>query len=744
MVIISSCIDMFSVWSTRGCGNVPEDARRLRSCFLVASLLAVVLAAGTASAQEVRDEQPTPVPTPQARPQASAPGGKTAPSGAEPQIRRREDLVVTATRTEQSAGEVPVSVTVVPREALEQSPSRTLDDALRTVVGLNLPLGSSNVIQPSTNHVSMRGLGGDRALVLLDGIPLNDSLSSYVQWNKAPLSAVERVEVARGAAASLFGNYAMGGVVNIFTRPLGGSQVDASASYGSLNTRRTSASVTEAFGPVLAGGLFADFEKTDGYIRTIPQERGAIDIASNSQSLNLMAKLEARGASGQEAHLKGNAFDQDSGQGTPISHNHRRIYDVNGGGTLPLGNSTLAANAFFQEGSYDIDNSQLVPGAGRDREYYSQFSEQPGHDVGGSLQWSKPLTGLFTFFTTGFDLRGVTANTSTLNFNQAGNLTGTRTTNGHQTFAGLFAEANALPDPRLEILASARVDAWWNTGGRDVSSGIGVTTYEDKSTTRLDPRLSLRWALSDVVALRGAVYRAFRAPTLHDLYRASATRTQQVVPNPFLGPETLLGGDVGADLKAGGFTGQVNLFYNQVDGLIARASLATTPILIVQPQNLGTVRAQGIEVMGTVALAKSISLDFGYAYTDSVVTDNPSNPTLVGNQIPGVSRNAGSLSLDWTPPWGLALTFRGRALSPQYGDDANLLVTDKVLVFDLFVSYPLTRAFEVFFSGENLLDRQYVSDVTLGRRLGPPQAFFGGLRLRVPLPRSGASVTRTP
>ena len=706
-----------------------------------AALLFFLLAAGAASAQEAPDASPTPTPTPR----ADAPADKKkAPPAADPQLKRSEDLVVTATRSPLSLDDVPVSVTLVPQEVLERAPSRTLDDALRTVTGLNLPLGNSNMIQPSTNHVSMRGLGGDRALVLLDGIPLNDSIASYVQWNKAPLSAIERVEVARGAAASLFGNYAMGGVVNIFTRPLGGSQVDASASYGSLNTSRISASVTEALGPVFAAGLFADFENTDGYIRMIPQERGAVDIATTSQSLNLMAKLEARADSGLEAHLKGNAFDHDSGQGTPISHNHRRIYDINGGGSLPLGNSTLVANAFFQEGSYNIDNSQFVPGAGRNQEYYSSYSEQPGHDVGGSLQWSKPLTGLFTFFTTGLDLRGVTANTSTLNFNQAGSLTGTRTTNGHQTFAGLFAETNVLPDPRLEILASARVDAWWNTGGRDVLSGTGTTTYEDQRTTRFDPRLSLRWTLSDVVALRGAAYRAFRAPTLHDLFRASATRTQQVVPNPFLGPETLLGGDVGADFRAGGFTGQVNLFYNQVDGLIARTSLATTPILVVQPRNLGTVRAQGVEVMGTVALAKSVSLDFGYAFSDSVVTDNPANPSIVGKQIPDVSRNAGSLSLNWAPTFGLALTLRGRAQSQRYGDDANLLVMDSHVIFDLFVSYPLTGALELFVSGENLLDRQYVSDVTLGRRLGPPQAFFGGLRLRVPLPRSGVTASKTP
>ena len=69
---------------------------------------------------------------------------------------------MTATRSERSPEDVPTSVTLVPRAAVEATPSRTLDDALRTVVGLNLPLASSNVLQPINDHVSMRGLGGDR------------------------------------------------------------------------------------------------------------------------------------------------------------------------------------------------------------------------------------------------------------------------------------------------------------------------------------------------------------------------------------------------------------------------------------------------------------------------------------------------------------------------------------------------------------------------------------------------------
>lgn len=688
----------------------------------------------------------------QASPEAPPPAGSSAEAGpadakpapTPPAISRKEEMVVSATRTESSLEDVPVSVTVIPREVLESAPSRTLDDALRTVVGLNLPLGNSNLIQPTTNRVSMRGLGGDRALVLLDGIPLNDGVGGYVHWNKAPLQSIERVEAARGAASSLFGNYAMGGVISITTRPLEPGQVDASASYGSFDTTRLSASVTDGLGNGWSLGLFADYEKTDGYNRTPPADRGAVDVASNSRTVNLMTKLDWASTSGLSFFLKGSATDQDTGQGTPLSNNYQRLYTVAGGGQIPLGDSSLSASAFYQENDYTLDNTALVPGAGRDREYLSGYSGQPGWDSGGSLQWTQPMAGLFKYVTAGLDFRRVASHDRTQVLNQAGQQTSFRQSQGRQYFAGLFAETSFFPDPRFQILLSARIDGWQNVGGMEEKDPGGVTEYPDQSATRFDPRLSLRYALSDVFALRGAAYRAFKAPTLRDLYRSSSQRTLTIVPNPYLGPETLVGGDVGVDVTAGRFRGQLNLFYNTIDNIIARKALATTPVLIVQPQNIGTARAQGVEVMAGFALSKSVSFDLGYSFNDSVVTDNPADPAIVGKQLPDVPRHSGNMTLSWTPRWALSVAFRGRAQSERYGDDANLLAMDSHVIFDLFVSYPILKTLEIFVSCENLFDQQYISEVNIGRRLGQPQAFFVGLRLRQPLASLGGGASKRP
>lgn len=132
-----------------------------------------------------------------------------------------------------------MSVTVVPKEQIQETPAQSLDDVLRTTVGINVPLISSYQIHPTGNSFSMRGLGGIRGLVMLDGVPINDPFFGYVQWNRVPMETIERVEVVRGASASMWGNYAMGGVVNIITRKPGDkNEFGASGGGGSYGTYR--------------------------------------------------------------------------------------------------------------------------------------------------------------------------------------------------------------------------------------------------------------------------------------------------------------------------------------------------------------------------------------------------------------------------------------------------------------------------------------------------------------------------
>jgi len=132
-----------------------------------------------------------------------------------------EQVTISATRTPTRISETAASVVVLGAEELKSTAAATLDDALRQVPGFSLFRRSgSRTANPTTMGVSLRGLGASgasRAVVLADGIPLNDPFGGWVYWNRVPRESISEVEILRGGASHLYGSGALGGVVNIST-----------------------------------------------------------------------------------------------------------------------------------------------------------------------------------------------------------------------------------------------------------------------------------------------------------------------------------------------------------------------------------------------------------------------------------------------------------------------------------------------------------------------------------------------
>ena len=127
------------------------------------------------------------------------------------------EIVVTATRTEKSIEDSPASVSVVTKKDIEKRNITSVDEALNTTAGV----ANQRVkgILDSAPRVTVGGIPGyQRTLVLLDGITLNNAYTGNVLWNMIFPDDVERIEVVKGPFSSLYGGYAMGGVVNIMTR----------------------------------------------------------------------------------------------------------------------------------------------------------------------------------------------------------------------------------------------------------------------------------------------------------------------------------------------------------------------------------------------------------------------------------------------------------------------------------------------------------------------------------------------
>jgi vitamin B12 transporter len=170
------------------------------------------------------------------------------------------EIVITATRSAQTIENSLASVTVLDRNAIEQSQALTLPEILNSVTGLNI---TNNGGLGKTTSIFMRGTESDHVLVLVDGVKIGSASAGGAPFQDLPLSHIERIEIVRGPRSSLYGSEAIGGVIAIFTRKIN-TPVQAQVSAGSDNTYEISSGTSMA-GKNSAISLNVSRLKTQGF-----------------------------------------------------------------------------------------------------------------------------------------------------------------------------------------------------------------------------------------------------------------------------------------------------------------------------------------------------------------------------------------------------------------------------------------------------------------------------------------------
>ena len=156
-------------------------------------------------------------------------------------------VVVTATRMPTRVNEVIADVTVIDRAAIEQAGPTTLPELLARQPGLHI---ADNGGPGKSASIFMRGTSSGHTILLVDGVPLGSATLGQPSLNNLPLSQIERIEILRGPASSLYGSDAIGGVIQVFTkRGAGPARLAAYAGAGSHGTREAQAGVSGASGP---------------------------------------------------------------------------------------------------------------------------------------------------------------------------------------------------------------------------------------------------------------------------------------------------------------------------------------------------------------------------------------------------------------------------------------------------------------------------------------------------------------
>lgn len=646
------------------------------------------------------------------------------------------EVVVTATRDARLLRDAPASVSLVGAARIAETPAKSLDDILRRVPSIDLPGAASYQAHPTADSVSMRGLGGIRALVLLDGVPINDPFFGYVQWSRVPLEAIDRIEVVRGGGAALWGNYAMGGVINILTTAPGRDELVLEGAGGSYGTYRANAYAAWVASDRLSLGLDLGTSHTDGFNQSPPAERTAVTVPTSFTAYNAAATAGLNLSPRLSGHARIGYHDNDQTLNSRLSTNSQRAWTYEADVTRTFGDgASLTATVFHGDSRFRTDNTDTPTGAlPGEAEFVQNRHITPVHDTGASLVWSQSLSGLLRSWSVGADYHAISGEDVADIFDDSGAQVRTDIGRGKQQFVGGFAQASLRPAEPLEILASVRVQNFRDYDAFDGSPG-GLGVVPDSSSTSLDPRVSLRYAVTPQFALRAAAYKAFRAPTLDNLYRTFSTPIGIFYGNAALKPETLKGGEVGFDINRGGLRVQVTAYTNTIDDLITARNLDFSelpPGFFFGSRNInaGSARSRGAEAEADLAVGGGWSANLGYTFAASTITDNPLDPASVGLQQAGVPRHKLAAGFTYATAAGWRVSPQLRWVSRTYGDNDHTLPVDAHFVVDLAASYPVTPKLEAFVQVENLFDNSYIADNNgfEPRRLGTPFSAMAGFR----------------
>lgn len=649
-----------------------------------------------------------------------------------------EEVTVTAARTETRLGETAASVVILSRAELSTTSAVTIDDALRQVAGFQLFRRSgSRTANPTSQGVSLRGVGASgasRAVVLEDGIPLNDPFGGWVYWGRIPRESISRVEVLRGGASALYGSDALGGVVQLITRKMAAEPlISFETSYGNEQTPDASlfmAGRRGGWGASLSGDLF----HTDGYVPVDEKERGRVDTLAGSRHAAGELTVERELTKEARVFVRTSYFGESRTNGTPLQTNRTHIRELSAGSDWQSSRfGSFTVRAFGSTEVYDQNFSTIA--TDRNSETLTRLQRVPVQAVGFTAQWSKPVTASHTLVA-GFEAREVRGTSDEIAFTQ-NRATSFLSATGRERDLGLFAEDIVRLSSSLFITGGVRIDRWREFAASIVTRPISrtaVTTtnaFPDRTETAFSPQTSLLYKVNDRVSLSASVYRAFRQPTLNELYRSFRVGNVLTLANENLRAERLTGGEAGASFTSLNrrLNTRATLFWAEMTRPVANVTLSVTPALITrQRQNLGRTRSRGLELEADMRLTSRWNLSGGYLFSDARIIKFPADPTLENLFIPQVARHQATFQLRHANSARFTFGLQGRASSSQFDDDQNLFRLKGYFTLDAFASRRINRQFETFIAAENIFSDRYEIGRTPVLTLGPPALFRVGIR----------------
>ncbi len=582
---------------------------------------------------------------------------------------RMDEVIVSATMTEKPIGDAPGSVEVITASEIKDLNALTVADALEMAVGLVVSRESGRVEAPA-----VRGGRSKHTLILLDGRRLAFGFNDLIDLRQLPAVMVERIEIVRGPASSLYGSDALGGVINIITK----SPPDrlSGMATGQFGVNR-SGEAKEYVGSAVAGGplsrlrflVSGEMRQKDGWDISgqLPDDgfaekprfgagRMALDLTDNQVLSGGLEYMDNTYTGGQFfENLARERRGDESRTGYYLQYDAHLIQSHH-----------LMLRANRSEFEHDLE--------------FTPFAETgQRHTEQGTDQAEARYSGLF--FNNHLVTLGAEYRKDSLYDFQMSRLTD-RNVNNLSVF--LQDEFRILSP--LYMVLGLRYDRHSEFGDQ------------------FSPRASMLWELIPGLRVKGSYGQGFRAPSLTELFVTSFRRRGQDVyeAEPGLKAEKSSTYEAGVEMEQEWFYAGLTAFYTEVDNLIESVFQRTEGSgrdrkQYYRYQNIAEATMQGIEVEGGIRLPQGFSVDGSYTWLD---VENKSG----GEDIGGQPEHKGALKLGYAmPDWKLRASLRMSYIGRMtYADGESYSYP----LFGANLSKGFGQHIELFGGIDNILDKR--------------------------------------
>ena len=576
------------------------------------------------------------------------------PTIAAPKSIYADDVVVTASRIPQARDTVIGDISVINQQTIQTSGQSTLTELLQSQPGVEI---ESNGGIGSLSNIRLRGNNIQSVVVLIDGMRVSAAANGLTNFSQIDLAQIERIEILRGPASSLYGSDAIGGVIQVFTKQGSeGTHITASAGYGSYNTKKASSNIS-------------------GSLIDTSYSIGVASVTSDSfSSVNAKTGIDA---------------DKDPFRNLSVNGNIRhKINDAH----------EVSFQAFANEGHINLDGNNF-PGYQNNRQQIFALSSK------NSL--------------TDFWLSNLKLGQSVDVANAVGDygISNTRSTQ-NQIY---WQNALKLPLGNLLIAYDRIEDKVKATTDYSVKSRVNngylasyqfnqnnhvfnISAREDSNSQFGDHTTgNINYALnfSDFWRISGSYGTSFRAPTFNDLYwpYQDFGAWGSYAGNPNLKPETARNKEISLTYDQGHHRLSATLFENKIKNLIA----GTQGLFNDSPINVGSASILGL----TLTYEGWFSMYHLRANADFQDPKNDDGGKVLSRR----SREHASVWLGQT--WGrLEIGSEVIANGKRFNDADNTIPLAGYALVNMTAQYKINSDWSVIARINNLLDKDYALSST--------------------------------